>query len=235
MIKEAIILAGGFGTRLQKVVKDVPKPMALINQKPFLEYLLDWLSYYGVSKVIFAVGYKYDIIKDFFGEEYKGIKLFYSIEIEPLGTGGAIRNALKCLDDDLFLVLNGDSFFDISLYDFSDFIEEKNATIGLALKQVEDVTRYGSVNIDKDHRIVGFAEKNSTIGKGYMNAGVYIMEREFLLALDMKANFSIEKEVFEEMLTEIEIFGYSDDGYFIDIGIPEDYCKAQNDFKGFKY
>jgi len=235
MIKEAIILAGGFGTRLQKVVKDVPKPMALINQKPFLNYLLKWLSFYGVSKVIFAVGYKYEIIKDFYGDDYNGVELSYSIENEPLGTGGAIRNALKNLEGDLFLVLNGDSFFDINLYDFSDFIIEKSANIGLALKQVEDVARYGSVNVDKDQRIIGFSEKSLTSGEGYMNAGIYIMKREFLLGLDMKHSFSIEKDVFEKMLTEIEIFGFNDDGYFIDIGVPEDYYKAQNEFKEFKY
>lgn len=235
MIKEAIILAGGFGTRLQPVVKDVPKPMALILQKPFLEYLLNYLFYHGVSKIIFAVGYKYDIIKEYFGEEYIGMEICYSVEYEPLGTGGAIKNALKYLVDDFFFVLNGDSFFDINLNEFQEFCQRKKATIGLALKQMADVSRYGAVTVDKDQRIVKFSEKKSCTGKGYMNAGIYFMERDFVLNLDMKTKFSIEKEVFEKTINETGIFGFIIDAYFIDIGIPEDFYKAQDDFKGFKY
>lgn len=156
---EAIILAGGFGTRLQQVVSDVPKPMAPINQKPFLEYILDDLKRKGISKIVLAVGYKREIIKNHFKEEYKGIKIKYSEENLPLGTGGAIKKALSyCETDDIF-ILNGDTFFDVDFIKMKRKHQKNHNDLTIAIKEMEKIDRYGTV-IVKNEQIIKFEEKN---------------------------------------------------------------------------
>lgn len=229
MIKEAVILAGGFGTRLKSVIADVPKPMAPVAGKPFLAYLLNYLSVYGITRCVLSVGYKSEAIIDYFGNEYKGIQLAYAVENEPLGTGGGLFNALKdCLETEV-LVLNGDTRFDVDLADLAEFHAKKNADVTLALKPLNDTSRYGTVKLNEEGRIIKFCEKReNTTGEGLINAGCYIFNQR--LAAKKSGAFSLEKDFFEKELNQLHIFGFVEDAYFIDIGIPEDYLKAQHEF-----
>lgn len=236
MLKEAIILAGGFGTRLQSIVNDVPKPMAPVNREPFLNYIFYYLKFYKIEHVVLSTGYLSEKISGFYGNEFFGIKISYTREVEPLGTGGGIRLAMeKCNTDDV-LVLNGDSFFDVDLSNYSKQHLNKKADCSLALRKVENAARYGTTEFGLDNNIAGFKEKDDQEQPGLINGGVYILNRKLFLDLTepLKA-FSIEKDFYEKRLNELKIFGYEYDGYFIDIGIPDDYKKAQLDFKNFKY
>ncbi|MBL7921623.1 MAG: nucleotidyltransferase family protein [Bacteroidia bacterium] len=236
MITTAIILAGGFGTRLQSVVSDLPKPMAPVNDQPFLNYQLNYLKHYGIKKVILSLGYLPEKIKDFYGYNFNGIEIEYVIEKDPLGTGGGIRLALeKCTAEKVF-VLNGDSFFDVELNKFYKLHTTNNSEISLALRKVNNAARYGTIEKDKNSRIISFIEKKGVEKEGLINGGVYILDKKIYSTLTpANKNFSIEKDFFEKQLQVIQIKGYEFEGYFIDIGIPEDYAKAQHDFKGFKY
>lgn len=236
MITTAIILAGGFGTRLQSVVSDLPKPMAPINGEPFLNFQLNYLKHYGIKNVILSVGYLSEKIKEYYGSTFNGINIEYVIEETPLGTGGGIRLALENSKDDLVLVLNGDSFFDVDLSKFYNSHIQTRSQISLALRKVSDAARYGTIETNSENKIISFKEKSGTNENGKINGGVYILDKKlFLQATPSATNFSIEKDFFEKQLTTFIINGFEFEGYFIDIGIPEDYLKAQNDFKGFKY
>ncbi|MFO0321650.1 MAG: nucleotidyltransferase family protein [Bacteroidota bacterium] len=238
---EAIILAGGFGTRLKEVITDLPKPMAPVNEIPFLNYLLDFLSYHGIKHVVISTGHLSEKITNYYNpliEETnrRGIVISYSHENVALGTGGAIRLALeKCQQKNIF-VLNGDSFFDFDIKHFLLMHKTKKAYFSLALRKVSDASRYGTVKCDHDYSIKSFKEKNNEKKEGIINAGIYLINKtEYLKRTEPLKNFSIEKDFFEKQLGEKKMLGFEFDGYFIDIGIPEDYAKAQNDFKEFKY
>ncbi len=235
-IKTAIILAGGFGTRLKTVVSDVPKPMAPVNGIPFLSYQLNYLKHYGIDNVILSVGYLHEKLISFYKNEFNGLKLNYVIEDEPLGTGGGIRKAMEqCKDEEVF-ALNGDSFFDINLTKFQQYHEFKNSSFSLALRKLDNASRYGCVQTERDNRIISFQEKSDMAEAGSINAGVYILGRKlFLQHTPPNTKFSIEKDFFEKELQVLPIYGFEFEAYFIDIGIPEDYAKAQHDFKGPKY
>jgi D-glycero-alpha-D-manno-heptose 1-phosphate guanylyltransferase len=224
MKREAIILAGGFGTRLKSVVSDVPKPMALIGDIPFLSYLLEELHNYNFTKVIIAAGYKSEVIESHYGSFFKNIKLVYSIEKEPLGTGGAIFEASSMIGSDHFFVLNGDTFFKI---DFSrmeeNFIKSKSG-LSVALKAMVNFDRYGTVTTGED-RITSFNEKEFC-KKGLINGGIYLINKSWFIKRVENKVFSFEKDILEKHVAEDEITYYKSDGYFIDIGIPEDYSKA---------
>lgn len=236
MLKEAIILAGGFGTRLREVVADVPKPMAPVNEKPFLDYLLNYLKFYGIEKVVLSVGYLSEKITSHYGGNYNGIKITYCVETEPLGTGGGIRMAMKHCESGKVLVLNGDSFFDINLRSFYARHEDSVADCSLALRNVNNASRYGTIKLGEMDIITSFLEKNGKNAPGLINAGVYILGREvFLEETSGHTVFSIEKDFFEKKLDKISVYGFTYQGYFIDIGIPEDFKQAQSDFKEFKY
>lgn len=236
MLKEAIILAGGFGTRLQKVVNDVPKPMAPVNRIPFLNYVFDYLKYYKIQHVVLSTGYLSEKIVEYYKDEFKGIKISYAKEETPLGTGGGIRNAMtKCTTADV-LVLNGDSFFDVDVKTHYRNHIFKQADCTLALRKVDNAARYGTIQLGRLNKIAAFKEKDNVEKEGLINGGVYILNREvYLNKTEVDSAFSIEKDFYEKRLKELNIFGFEYNGYFIDIGIPEDYKKAQDDFKGFKY
>jgi len=229
-IKEVIILAGGFGTRLQKVVKDVPKPMAEINGRPFLSYLLDYYEKQGVEHIILSIGYLGKVIRDYFGEKFGKMTLSYALEEKPLGTGGAIIHSLRYAQHDLVMVVNGDTMFKIKFEEVYQFHLKKQSDFTMVIRQVEDVSRYGSVFLSEEGRIVGFAEKNSHSGAGYINGGVYLLNKNLLTTRSFPEKFSIEKDFFEKEYNHYNMFGKVCNGYFIDIGIPEDYQKAQIDF-----
>lgn len=236
MLTTAIILAGGFGTRLKSVVTDLPKPMAPINGEPFLNYQFKYLKHFGIKTIIISTGYLSEKIKDFYKNEFIGLEILYSHEAAPLGTGGGIRLAIEKCEDKQALVLNGDSFFEVNLHQFYDLHIQQQSEISLALRHIEDASRYGMVERGESNRIISFKEKSQLNQSGTINGGVYILNKKLYLENTAGLiNFSIEKYFFEKQLNNLLIKGFEFKGYFIDIGIPEEYTKAQNDFKGFKY
>ena len=230
MIREAIVLAGGFGTRLQTVVKEVPKPMAPVAGKPFLQYILDYLIAHKVTHVVLAVGYLRETIIDYFGDNYLSLSITYAVEENPLRTGGGILNACKQIKGDNVFVINGDTFFDVDLVELSAFHETNNALLTVALKNMKKFDRYGTVETDNDGRIVGFLEKKY-LDEGLINGGIYCLNKH-IFHPELPAAFSFEKEILEKEIVNRKIYGLRSEGYFIDIGIPEDYARAQDDFKG---
>jgi D-glycero-alpha-D-manno-heptose 1-phosphate guanylyltransferase len=236
MLQQCIILAGGFGTRLQEVVKDVPKPMAPVNSKPFLEYIFSYLKHYEIKKVVLSVGYLSEIIQNHFKNKFDKIKIEYAFETEPLGTGGGIRLALEKCNTENVLVLNGDTFFDVDIKEFYTYYQYNKAAAALALRKTVDSARYGTIELNNDNRITNFKEKTENHVPGYINGGCYILNRNiYLKNTPENKSFSIEKDFFETKADDFNLYGYLSSGYFIDIGIPTDYAKAQNEFKEFKY
>ena len=224
---DAVVLAGGFGTRLAHIVSDVPKPMAPVCGKPFLEYVLHYLKRNGINRVILAVGYKEDVIRSCFGASFLGMDILYSSEDKPLFTGGAIRKALRLAEDGPVFILNGDTYFDVDLRAMLAFHLEKQAALTIAAKKMTSFDRYGTIE-SENGRITAFLEKRPT-GEGEINGGVYLMDRHFLDEAVSEA-FSFEKDVMETKVAVIPMYAFASDGYFIDIGIPEDYYRAGKDF-----
>ena len=234
-VQEAIILAGGKGTRLKEVVSDVPKVMAPVNGRPFLEYVLDYLENYVIEHVILSVGYKREVIRDHFGDQYKSIKIDYAVEEEPLGTGGGILNAFDLVEENKSFVLNGDTMFRINLVKQFDFHQARMSDFTVVLRQVDNVERYGSVEIDDGKRIIGFNEKGEKTGPGLINGGVYLINKKFFNTHSFPKKFSLEKDCLEKLVGTHPFYGSICKQYFLDIGIPEDYQKAQDDFTRFTY
>ncbi len=229
-LKEAIILAGGFGTRLQSVVSDKPKAMADINGRPFLEYLLDHLINNGIEKFIFSVGYKSKYIINYFGTNYRNCEILYVFEENPLGTGGAIRLSMNEIEGYNTLVVNGDSLFLVNIQkQFKEYIEQK-ASVSLALKPMVDFDRYGTVQLGKDNKILKFEEKRK-IDIGLINGGVYIFDTNFFKQLSFPERFSIENDFFQNYVNQVHFVGFKSEAYFLDIGIPKDFATAQEEFK----
>ena len=229
-ISEAIILAGGFGTRLKHIVSDVPKPMAPINGTPFLSFLFRKLQTAGIKHIILSTGYLHEKIENFYGNSFESLQISYSQEIEPLGTGGAIKMAMRKVTSENVLVLNGDTFFDINFNKLSLFHFENKSLLTIALQKIDDVSRYGSVVIDETGRIKAFTEKNEVKGKGLINGGIYLVNDKLFSNLGLPDKFSFEKEVLEKQYNKLNFYGLSYNSYFIDIGVPEDYSRAQLEF-----
>jgi D-glycero-alpha-D-manno-heptose 1-phosphate guanylyltransferase len=222
---EAIILAGGFGTRLKEVLPGLPKSMAPIHGKPFLAYLLDNLEKKGFKKVILSVGYMADKIIDHFGARYQELVLEYSIEKEALGTGGAARLALEKCSQDHVYVLNGDTYLDFEVYEIESLwlLNHEPIIVGV---NVENTARYGSLEI-VDGRVISFKEK-AFIKSGPINAGCYIFKRTQLEDFAKKTRFSLERDFLMNKVTKENFYYFTSRGKFIDIGIPEDYEEAKN-------
>jgi D-glycero-alpha-D-manno-heptose 1-phosphate guanylyltransferase len=228
---EAIILAGGFGTRLRSVVSDVPKPMAPIGGRPFLELLLDHLIPFGFSHIVLSTGYMHETIETHFGNSYRGVRLSYAIETEPLGTGGGMRNAIEKCDGDEIVVLNGDTLFKVNYDDLVHFFHSRPTRLAAILRQVADTSRYGSVSTDCSDRICRFTEKASSHGPGTINGGIYMLHRSLLEEHALGDAFSFEKEILQSRYVDEPFYAYTSGAYFIDIGVPEDYLKLNNDIK----
>lgn len=230
MIKEAIILAGGLGTRLRSVVADKPKCMAPVAGKPFLHYLISLLQKNGVEHFIFSVGYLHEIIEDYLKKNYPELKYKISFEEEPLGTGGAIKQACSKAFGKNVIVCNGDTLYKIDCNLLSNFHKEKNAVCSLSLKPMADFDRYGVVELNEDHSIKLFKEKQF-YKSGLINGGVYALDVNRFLKENLPEKFSFEKEFLEKNINPenqiATLFGQVQDEYFIDIGVPEDYKKAQ--------
>lgn len=217
-LPRVFILAGGFGTRLAGVLKDLPKPMAPIASRPFLEYQIEFLKKQGFTRFTLLTGYLAQTIEEHFGIGRRfGVEIDYSVEQFPLGTGGAIQQAFRLHDDQQALVLNGDSFF---ATDFVRFVKLASGPATLALKFASDLSRYGSVSIDTSFKITNFAEKTGVASDGYLNAGAYLINRSLLTHFP-EGKSSIEKDVFEPLSTQGLLTGIPCGGKFIDIGTPE--------------
>ena len=232
---EAIVLAGGLGTRLQGVISDIPKPMALINERPFLEYLLNYLNKNKIQKVILSVGYKHEVIFDYFHNEYKNLELIYSVEDEPLGTGGGIMKATGFIENEIYFVINGDTLFDVDLKHLYHYHIDNDTDLTLALKYMSKNSRYGSVSVDKDKNVTGFVEKNEIASESYINGGIYLINKNAFNKADFPEKFSFEKDFLEKYYKTLKFKGLSYNNYFLDIGIPEDYKLAQTQFKELEY
>jgi D-glycero-alpha-D-manno-heptose 1-phosphate guanylyltransferase len=226
----ALILAGGAGTRLRSVLGDnLNKPMAPVANKPFLEYLVMCLRKQGISEIILCVGYKADLIQSYFGAGNRwNVRLTYSRETEFLGTGGAVKLAEDLVGDKDFLVLNGDSFFDVDLGKLVRLHDETAATATLALAHVDNSQRFGAVRLDATRRIVGFAEKGQEARAGLINGGIYVLTRDVLDLIPPRQMCSLEREIFPALIDH-KLYGLPCQGFFIDIGVPADYERLQTD------
>jgi D-glycero-alpha-D-manno-heptose 1-phosphate guanylyltransferase len=224
---EAIVLAGGEGRRLRAVVSDLPKPMADVAGRPFLWWLMTRLEQQQVRRVILSVGYKADAIQSYFGNVFSGIELAYSVETEPLGTGGAIRLALEKARETQVVVLNGDTYADADLQGLSGRFESSLSDLAVTVTHVNDVARYGGVVIDqKTNTIVGFNEKQGTAA-GYINAGIYCLRRDIFTRYAVPAKFSFERDFLAKQLAVLRPVAFAGVRAFIDIGVPADYALAQ--------
>lgn len=225
---QALVLAGGAGTRLRSVLGDnVNKTMAPIAGKPFLEYLIMRLQSQNIVDIILAVGYKADAIESYFGRgERWDVRLVYSREQDFLGTGGAVKLAEDRIRGDEFLVLNGDTFFDADLGELVRFHHDTRATATLALAQVENAARFGAVGVDEGGRIVSFREKDAHAYAGLINGGIYVLSRKVLEMIPTGQVCSLERDVCPALVGH-NLFGRSFPGFFIDIGVPADYEHLQ--------
>ena len=228
-VHEAIILAGGKGTRLRSVVNDVPKPMAKIQGKPFLEILIETFYSKGIDHFVLSVGYLSDIIVNHFTDKYSDIRISFSVEDEALGTGGATRLAMAKLEGEQVLVLNGDSLFDVDLNEIDQFASLDTPIIFGRI--VDDVSRYGHFTYD-GHQIKKYAEKEGH-GHGCVNGGVYVFNKNLFNNFTLHHKFSIETDFFSKIPDERTANLIISDGYFIDIGIPESYSRAQEELKPY--
>lgn len=225
MIKEAIILAGGLGTRLRSMVADIPKCLAPVAGRPFLYYVIEHLLKQGIDKFIFSVGFKYEMIESWLNEEYPLLFAQFAIEHEPLGTGGAIKLACSFATEKNVLVVNGDTLYKLDVKKLDAFHHMCGADCTISLKPMQDFNRYGVVQLNKDHSIASFKEKQQ-YKEGLINAGVYAMNVNSFLQEDLPQKFSFENDYLEKFYLQRKMFGIVQDEYFIDIGIPEDYKKA---------
>jgi D-glycero-alpha-D-manno-heptose 1-phosphate guanylyltransferase len=226
---DAVILAGGFGTRLKTVLRDIPKPMAPVRGKPFLSYILRYLSRFDIATAILCTGYLHEAIEGYFNGSFQGMPLFYSRETEPLGTGGALKKALFNVKGDHCVVLNGDSFFGIPLAELINAHFEYGSDFTIALKRMTDFERYGAVKL-QGSRIVAFEEK-SFRKEGVINGGVYVVRTSAIMDADLPGKFSLEKDFLERNLSGLQVHGKIFEEYFIDIGVPKDYRRAQTELQ----
>ncbi len=225
MINEMIILAGGLGTRLRSAVPELPKCMAPVNGKPFINYVIDHFQKQDITRFIFALGYKNEMFESFLSS-LSNISYQLSIEKEPLGTGGAIKLACNVADSENVLVTNGDTLFRADAKSISDFHISNVADCTLCLKTMHKFDRYGVVELSNDNRIASFREKQF-YESGYINGGLYALNKNKFLQEQLPEKFSFEKDYLEQLYMQRSMFGVVQDEYFIDIGIPEDYAKAQ--------
>jgi|YelNatPaOPRAMG01_1025707.scaffolds.fasta_scaffold60793_2 D-glycero-alpha-D-manno-heptose 1-phosphate guanylyltransferase len=234
---EAVVLAGGQGKRLRQAVPGLPKSLAPIGTQPFLNYLLGWLRTQQITEVILAVGHRRKAIIDYYARHRPGgMRLLYSVEYSPLGTGGALRNVRSLLSGDEFLVLNGDSIFDVDLAKMHSFHRKQKSVTTLALASLPKAGRYGSVVLNGDNRIKAFLEKpegdtfvgDKSSSPRWISGGVYIMTQSVFQVIPENQEVSLEKEVFPRLIGN-RFYGFQWDGYFIDIGVPEDYRRAQDE------
>jgi D-glycero-alpha-D-manno-heptose 1-phosphate guanylyltransferase len=224
---EAIVLAGGQGTRLRAVVRDLPKPMAAIDGRPFLWWLMTRLNQQHVGRVILSVGYKSAAIRDYFGNSIDGMEISYCVESEPLGTGGAMKLALEEASEAEVVVLNGDTYTDVDLLDLMREFDSAGADLAVAVTYLNTIARYGAIVIDeKSNTITDFDEKQG-LAAGHINAGVYCLRRDIFVKYSGPAKFSFERDFLPKELGMLRAIAFRGVRAFIDIGVPADYMLAQ--------
>jgi D-glycero-alpha-D-manno-heptose 1-phosphate guanylyltransferase len=234
--REAVVLAGGLGTRLREAVPGIPKCLAPVRDRPFLHFVLRYFQSQGLNRFIFALGYRHEEIQQFLADYASGEKNFrytLSIEEEPLGTGGAVRKALPFIKDPMVLLLNGDTFFMVDTDALALAHAAREAECTIALKPLQHFDRYGVVALDKEGSVRQFLEKK-TYAEGLINGGVYALNPDGFRNRQFPDKFSFEKNYLERFYPERKIFGIVQDAYFIDIGIPADYQRAQREFEDFE-
>lgn len=225
-VYEAIILAGGFGTRLRETVPDLPKPMAPIANKPFLAWQLDYLMQLGVRRFILSVGYKALTIRDYFGDEYQGAEIVYAEETEPLGTGGAIQFALTKATRARVFVLNGDTLCATDLGALRALTNSHPHAVGIAVKHVDNAGRYGAIAFDEKTRLVTRFGEKSSANPGFINAGIYDVPANLFDDTVIATPFSFEVSVIQHLVGD-SLYAEVSGDFFIDIGIKEDFLNAQ--------
>lgn len=228
-MKDAIILAGGVGSRISSVAGGLPKALLDVAGRPFIEYVLDQLNDAGIHRVIIAASYKWEMIQGYLKSQYKNMLIEYSIEEAPLGTGGAIKQAFELYSVKESIVVNADTLFKIDLSALVVAHHEADAFISIALREVTDMSRYGAVTL-KGLLVESFGEKNVS-GPGLINGGIYVIDSAFWDKSKTTQSFSFEKDILEQYTNLGMINGFAQSGYFIDIGIPDDLERARNEFK----
>lgn len=223
----AVLLVGGMGTRLRSVLPSTPKPLASVGKKSFLELVIQQLRSQGISRLVMCTGYLADQIESEFGDGRNwGIAIKYSEESAPMGTAGAVKLAQRCLDNASdFLVMNGDSFLEVDFHELIRFHRRHDALATMAVVRVDNASRYGTVCLDSDHRVVQFLEKNGSDHAGLINAGVYVFSRAIFDQIP-ETPASLENDIFPKLISQ-GLYALRHSGMFIDIGIPEDYSRAQ--------
>jgi D-glycero-alpha-D-manno-heptose 1-phosphate guanylyltransferase len=227
-VTEAIILAGGLGTRLQSAVPDLPKCMAPVNGRPFIAFVIDLLRKQGIEQFLFSLGYRSEAFIGFLSKQLPESNYQVLIEKEPLGTGGAIQFACQHARDEQVIAMNGDSIFKIDLASQAAFHLSHDADCTISLKYLENFDRYGAVKLNDDNSVASFEEKRF-YERGLINGGVYFLNRHSFLAERLPEKFSFETEYLQAFHTKRRMYGFEQQGYFIDIGIPEDYERAQKE------
>ncbi len=228
---EAIVLAGGLGTRLAARLSGVPKPMAPVAGRPFLEILLHQLARAGCGRVLLSVGHLRTVIQDYFGASFCGMNVDYAVEEAPLGTGGAMRLAQAKTKENFALVLNGDTFLDADYAAMMRVHAGAGAVLTMAVARQPDITRYGGVIVEAG-RVVSFAEKGRK-GPGWINAGAYILEKDLAWPPELPEKFSFERDFLAPQIDCIRPAAYEVEGFFLDIGVPEDLDRAQIELAGY--
>lgn len=228
MIHEAIVLAGGLGTRLRSAVPDLPKCMAPVAGKPFVDHVIAYYKKQGIRRFVFSLGYLHEVIEAHLLTVLDSNEMEFVIEDEPLGTGGAIRKACTAAQSASVLVLNGDTLFKISLPELDQHHQQHRADCSLCLKPMREFDRYGVVELDANAHIHSFQEKKY-YPEGLINGGVYALEVNSFLGEEMPEKFSFEKDYLEQYYRKRRMTGLVQNGYFIDIGIPEDFNRAQTE------
>lgn len=230
---EAIILGGGLGTRLRSVVADIPKCMAIVAQKPFLHYVITYLQKQGVTKFIFSLGYLSETVERYLLKDFPFLKYQISKEDEPLGTGGAIHLACHKTTEETVVIVNGDTLFNVNIAKLLNLHQFMKAHCTLALKPMYKFDRYGVVEMNNSSIITSFKEKKH-YEEGLINGGCYLLNTSYFLTQKFSEKFSFEKDYLEKYIVSKKIYGQIQDEYFIDIGIPEDFEKAQTELIQFK-
>ena len=227
---DCIILCGGLGKRLQGVVSDVPKVMAQVNGRPFLDYLVEYLKSQRFERIVLCTGYKADLVEKYYREHDFGVTIDFSTENKPLGTGGAVRNAQAIISSDPFFVLNGDSFCSADFQAFFDFHKNKKSLASLLVSRVQKGKDFGCLRLDEECQIVDFQEKNEGSGERLVNAGIYCFNQEVFSCMPDKKTFSLENDLFPSLLGN-RFYGHRVDREFMDIGTPQRYESVKQKLK----
>lgn len=224
-----VILAGGVGSRLRSKVMGKPKVLAEVRKHPFLEYLLHQLDQANFKKIILCTGYLSDQIEKTFGRNYRNLHLYYSPEQTPLGTAGSLRKALPLLNSETILVMNGDSFCEVDFKKFWQFHLSKNSNVSIVLSSTSDISHYGNVKLGNDDSVIRFQEKKRRNQEGFVSAGIYLINKDYIAGIPRGKKVSVEKDVFPNWVGK-GFYGYKSNHNFIDIGTPENYIQAEQFF-----